>query len=303
MLAERDSSTSLWVSALLALGIHAGGVPVLVSLRDLGSSQAFTAEDRPQAAPLLPQPRQVPLGSPESPHPTAVAWIPYEDYRLMTAPQRETEQPALQSQVEPVENAPVPTDPTEPTAAAAEPAPDPSPSSAPRQEAASAAAPSATDLPRSDAGEPLAALAVAPPAMSQVEASPPPSPTPANQAPGNPTAAPRTEQDVSPTRIHSDTLEAKPGGVLVAQGLEVTVARPQLTLITRMTAVPNNTQVRVVFGPDGTVVQAELLKSTGYADVDGPVLASLYAWKARGKELGVKGVEITIRYLLRPEEQ
>ncbi|MCC7408633.1 MAG: hypothetical protein IT442_11225 [Phycisphaeraceae bacterium] len=299
MMAEHDSHSALWVSALLAAGLHLAGMPVLVGLTNADAGDTATSSQRQIDGPPPIEQRQVAVGSPEAPRRTALAWISYEDYRKLTVPDKSTtEQPAMQSKVEPVEHAPIAHDPEKP-------APSPSlptlviVSPPPKQQASEPVEMSdMLDLPSIEQGAILPPTPAMPPVPTLVLK---PSVTP-EATRGTPTSAPKANQDVAPVKVHADTLEARPGGVLVTQGLEITVARPQFTIVTRLTTVPNNTQVRVVFGPDGTVVQATLLKSTGYADVDGPVLASLYAWKARGEALGQHGVELTIRYLLRPEE-
>ena len=41
----------------------------------------------------------------------------------------------------------------------------------------------------------------------------------------------------------------------------------------------------LTFDPDGTVRGAELRTSTGFDNIDGPLLSSLYAWTATGPRL------------------
>ena len=41
----------------------------------------------------------------------------------------------------------------------------------------------------------------------------------------------------------------------------------------------------MVFNREGQVIEARLIESTGYADMDGPLEASLYRWTASGPKL------------------
>ena len=56
----------------------------------------------------------------------------------------------------------------------------------------------------------------------------------------------------------------------------------------------------VTFGSDGRVRAAELRTSTGFKNIDGPLLSSLYAWTATGSQLAERDeVQVAITILFR----
>lgn len=60
--------------------------------------------------------------------------------------------------------------------------------------------------------------------------------------------------------------------------------------------MPHNPIAKVVFDHhDGRVIKAELVRSSGYPNVDGPVLASLYRWRAAGKRLAQLKQPLTVQ--------
>ncbi len=76
------------------------------------------------------------------------------------------------------------------------------------------------------------------------------------------------------------------GRVEAGEGLEIRTVRPQFTLLTRVTAAPGAPRVRVVFGKDGRVKDAKIMRSSGYAlEIDEPVLAAVFNWRASGHAL------------------
>ncbi len=83
--------------------------------------------------------------------------------------------------------------------------------------------------------------------------------------------------------------------MLVGKGIEITTARPDITVITALFASGiRNTRVELKFNGDGLVDQARLLRSTGLESVDAAVLASLYKWKASGETLTSADPYITV---------
>jgi hypothetical protein len=92
----------------------------------------------------------------------------------------------------------------------------------------------------------------------------------------------------SPGTSIDDVVDIKlNGGPQAAKGLEIRPVRPHYSTVTRLTAAPRNAVVRVVFGKDGTVIKAEFVDghTTGYADVDQPLLNAIYEWTATGEAL------------------
>jgi hypothetical protein len=87
----------------------------------------------------------------------------------------------------------------------------------------------------------------------------------------------------------------KPGQVLAANGLDIQTKAPKWSYTTMRTRRPANPTVQITFGRDGKVVRAGFatdgvtIYSTGYEDVDEPLLSAVYSWTAKGKKL----VELT----------
>ncbi len=95
-----------------------------------------------------------------------------------------------------------------------------------------------------------------------------------------------SEADTSPTsRIPA--IDVKLGRPAAGQGLEVITVRPRFSVTTTLTTEPQRSSIDVVFGRDGTVLKAAFLegKTTGYSEVDGPLLDAVYRWRAKGKAL------------------
>lgn len=73
------------------------------------------------------------------------------------------------------------------------------------------------------------------------------------------------------------------GRVDAGQGLDVRTVRPRLTLLTRVTAAPRNPVLEITFAKSGRATDVRLLRSSGYrVEVDEPVLAAAYNWRAGG---------------------
>jgi TonB family protein len=99
------------------------------------------------------------------------------------------------------------------------------------------------------------------------------------------------------------------GRPAAGKGLEIITKRPKrnpFSLFTRTTAMPGNPVIEVKFGRDGRVVSAKIVRSSGVADVDDPVIAAVYGWTARGKQLAslpaqdpTAGISITVTILIR----
>ena len=97
----------------------------------------------------------------------------------------------------------------------------------------------------------------------------------------------------------SKTIPIRPGRVLAGEGIEIQTAVPRFSVAVRFTS-PRNPVVRVVFSKDGDVIDADIIKSSEYPNVDGPILASLYRWHASGKKLAElnRSFEVTIAVIL-----
>lgn len=113
----------------------------------------------------------------------------------------------------------------------------------------------------------------------------------AEQPPAQPSAAPGSEatgqhadREADAASIVTATV-SKLGRPLVAHGLEIQTIRPRYTYYTQVTATPRPPIVRVQFDRSGKVYRAQILQSSGSADVDRPLLDAIYQWRAKGKQL------------------
>lgn len=105
-----------------------------------------------------------------------------------------------------------------------------------------------------------------------------------------------------------DPIVVQPGAVAVGEGIELKTRRARWTTLTRATAMPANPLVEIQFGADGKVVRASFVPghSSGYPDVDGPLLDAVHLWTASGERIEAlkrsgRGTTLTIkvRVLLR----
>ncbi|MBL4590567.1 MAG: hypothetical protein JKY96_01265, partial [Phycisphaerales bacterium] len=108
---------------------------------------------------------------------------------------------------------------------------------------------------------------------------------------------------------------------IVSQGLELITKAPRYPWSVRNAANPKNAIVIIRFGRDGKVKYADFLTSkdrkrrhdTGYVEVDSPLLAAIYQWRAKGKRLleldpnapndPKNTIEISMRILFTPERK
>jgi hypothetical protein len=112
--------------------------------------------------------------------------------------------------------------------------------------------------------------------------------------PSRPTAAPRDDRESPPTIRDGDALEVNPGSVITGRGIEIKTVRPRFSIVSLLSAAPRSPKVKVTFSKEGAVTEAVIVKSSGYADIDGSILASLYKWRAAGEELEKRGKPFTI---------
>ncbi len=116
-----------------------------------------------------------------------------------------------------------------------------------------------------------------------------------------PTAAPKTDREADPvSRVTGEKVRV--GKVLAAEGMRIKTVRPDFSVPARYT-IPRNPVVQVVFNEQGQAIRAEMVRSTGYANVDGPILKSLYKWEAvPDEEHRIDGrLVVRIRIVLRGE--
>ncbi len=133
---------------------------------------------------------------------------------------------------------------------------------------------------------------------AQTATPPVSSPPPAESREARPTSAARSESEADPVSLTSSPVRVRPGSVLTGQGIQIRPARPEISVVSMLTAVPANPTARITFNPQGKVIAVKMLTTTGYPDFDAPIEASLYRWQASGvklKELGRPfSLEITL---------
>lgn len=138
------------------------------------------------------------------------------------------------------------------------------------------------------------------PTTTSGETSAEPSGSPGLQAP----------KESPPTALDS-AIRVVPGKVAAGQGLEIFTQRPRWPLTTLALRAPRNPVLQITFGPDGRVTDARFARdgqrelSTGFSDVDEPLLTAVYRWTARGKALDElpaddpkAGVTVNLRIIL-----
>lgn len=187
---------------------------------------------------------------------------------------------------------------------------DESPAGTPTQEAEeSPTREEAEDLGVSETGNvplppaPTVELPLEPQPKPQSPPTPPPAPQPtpapvqfAPTPPAPPPALPSAPSGSGATGRQSDrestatsilTAEWKKlGQPLAGAGLEIKTRRPKFTHYTRIMGAARDPVVLVHFRRDGKVERVDLVRSSGNADVDRPVIDAIYLWRATGEPLG-----------------
>lgn len=333
-----DRDDREWVLPLV-IGLLIGAVCLAVGVthfnqsvdHDGGSAdreQAKTSGDTKQT-PLSPPDSLVGRGELSTP---TIAWISHSDWRELQAKRSPAHQPALQKEVDPVEDAPAQPDatppsperPPQPEAASRPPSPRATPPQAaaptsprteaelspptPPQPAPAAPPPSGiareqdegpvpegtltntqpapeTPLPHQQQQSPKVDPQQAPP--QQNEPQPDTATTPGRPAEARPTSAPQAEESVPPTAPEEEPVEVRPGRVLTGPGVEITTARPEFSITARYMAlgVTRNPVAILTFDHEGKVTDVTLHDRTGLDNIDAPLRASLYKWKAAGEQV------------------
>jgi hypothetical protein len=326
---DREARIPIIVGLVVSLGIHA----VVLGTRALAWLAGRFEPARPWVdqteADLLipePQPRDELLPGQLEPGVSHINLITWDDLRELKAPKRPFDQPALQRQVDPSDIArDAPVDPT-PPAMNTPPQPptqantgmiDP-PQPARSNQPAGAAPPSRMlILPGPEADLPETALPsdpvrpqieIAQTHQQQQDNQPSPNATesadPAQAPPSaaRPTLAQRSHSEAPPVSRVQDQ-QVQPGEVLSVQGVKIKTVTPRFSQIARMTSLPRDPCVDVIFNAQGEVIEARIVRSSGFANVDSPILNSLYQWTAEGPiddrfvldnlriMLGVEGVD------------
>jgi hypothetical protein len=147
------------------------------------------------------------------------------------------------------------------------------------------------------------------PAPRPAETQPADSPRPvARSARGAPNTGAQSDRESDPSSIIDVPREHwQLGKPLAAQGLELKPRRPDVTILTQLTAWPRNPTAQITFDRTGVPTLAVLLIDTGDSRVDAAIIAALYRWRAAGKPLEQMKdgdtIDITIRLLINPERK
>lgn len=147
------------------------------------------------------------------------------------------------------------------------------------------------------------------PPQTQPQAAPQPvTPPPTQPLPaiarvptaGAPNVGARSDRESDPTSVIEVPRDQwQLGKPLAAEGLEVKPRRPEMTILTTLTAWPRNPICRISFDSTGVPKRAVIVQSTGDSRVDAAIEASLYRWRASGRRLASLGVDETINLTLR----
>ena len=272
--------------------------------------------DAPEEAKEPPRSTPAPTRGPEAPTPDGPRVLPAESPEVV-APGNDIPAGTPRDEPPPVEDPeiPKPVDDPAPTPATdpqTEPTPSAPPADAPETPAPPKPQPETEPSPKPEEPKPEPEPKPQPTPTPQPTPNPQPTPTPAPTpqppsepkpagappsgetepaAPGPPRPTPPTPGESAPKESDAfSVIDAPPeawktGRPLAMKGLEILTRRPQLPLLTQLTTRPRDPIVEMRFDRTGKVVQATLLVSTGHENVDGPIVDSLYRWRARGELL------------------
>lgn len=316
---EGPAARRLGMGVVVSVLLHAGGAVMLAWAPGGADASGLRL---PEPDPARPRPTPEVRPGVERSSAVSVTWLGFSDPTPHEAPLSETEQAAMSPAPASRAAEPAPPVPPSPTALASE-APRPAVPAEP-----GAPRGGGIDAPRS----PEAELPDQPPAP-QLAAAPSPRPLPEQTAPQAadeaestrvPTSraeiaeAPSEPRTPSPAGTPGEVadkeataastrppIRVEPGRPVAAEGLDIKTVRPRWTTLTRLTIVPKNPLVLVRFNKAGVVARAELTRSSGSSQVDGPLLDSIYLWRASGRALEElsdapdAGVELNFEMLLR----
>lgn len=274
---DRETAMSLAVGAamglLLCIVVLPASVRMLLTTHHFDLSQVSLPRDNqtPRLPPIV-RPNDVPIGD-DKPNVVRVAWISHNDYRRLIAPRGPTEQPAIQMTVDPVPAAPHRLDATTPGAAARRSRTTTAEARQQRLHPALPTRPNGTLVPNRPKGTHQHAK------MKTTQAT--------EAAPRKLTASARTDREASAVSLIGDSSKVQAGRVITAEGVRIQTVAPRINAVTYLTAMRGGIRlpVHVKFDLEGRVIKAQLCKRTGYPEVDTPILASLYRWKAGGEHL------------------
>ncbi len=161
------------------------------------------------------------------------------------------------------------------------------------------AGPAAANQPAGDTAGRLQAAAPAGSAAAGAVGSPASPASAASDAGASGDASNRSSAATSLIKVPPE--QWKQGKPIVDQGIEITTSQPAYLPRALVFARPMNPQVEIEFQRDGQPkYPIRLLRSTGDAGVDEPILNSLYRWTARGPRIDAlrPGQTLKLRFTL-----
>ncbi|MBL8763085.1 MAG: hypothetical protein JNM07_02305 [Phycisphaerae bacterium] len=91
------------------------------------------------------------------------------------------------------------------------------------------------------------------------------------------------ESDASSIRLVTD--RRRLGAPVALQGLSIATTKAEFSRFTRLAASPRNPIFEIVFDRKGIVKSIKPLRTSGWKDIDEPLLSSIFAWRASGRVL------------------
>jgi len=310
----------LSLAMLLSLLAHATALTLFVAhaATSAPARPRLSLEDTPTPPP--PRNPLVKLGS-ETSQVTSITWIGFDEYKPHAADPSSVDQPDLTLDNPSPAGRPAaePTPETEPTRRA-DSAPDPvlptqPPTPPPPPVITQPLPPTTTDSPpprQVAQGDPTLTPLIGPlpespqsaqstqsPALAKPQLQPeiptprtPPQPEAENTREGgggggggaSEETGQQSDKESQPSSIITAAVKEL-GQPLFARGLEMKTVRPRFTYYTQLTASPKNPLVRLHFDSNGKVQKAQIMQSSGFQDVDRPILDAMYQWRATGEQL------------------
>jgi hypothetical protein len=79
----------------------------------------------------------------------------------------------------------------------------------------------------------------------------------------------------------------RPGTPLAAKGVRIVTRTPRFSITARVASNPRNPTLELTFNREGRVIAGKFVEgqTSGYDDIDGPILDAAMRWTATGKKL------------------
>jgi len=121
-------------------------------------------------------------------------------------------------------------------------------------------------------------------ASPQTEPAQRPQPEP---APGDPAPTRGNAEREADAFSIEDPVKIEWGKPVAAEGLEILTRKkgPDYSAFTRVSARPRPPLIEISFNDQGAVTFVEIMRSSGYDDVDRPLTDAIYTWRARGERI------------------